>query len=66
MDCVWSAWSNWSFNCSQHCGTDDKISKRYIEQSAEYGGKECNGETERHEGCDKNDLCKGKGIPIII
>ena len=40
QNCQWSTWTNWS-ECSQTCGTGQKIRTRSIANPAEFGGIQC-------------------------
>eukprot|EP01127_Copromyxa_protea_P010250 TRINITY_DN2485_c0_g1_i1.p1 TRINITY_DN2485_c0_g1~~TRINITY_DN2485_c0_g1_i1.p1 ORF type:complete len:1772 (+),score=339.78 TRINITY_DN2485_c0_g1_i1:19-5334(+) len=51
VNCVWSAWSQWSL-CSQSCGTGDRRATRTVVTPASNGGVACSQETMKIEECN--------------
>ncbi|XP_056594756.1 SCO-spondin [Triplophysa dalaica] len=50
VDCEWSSWSAWS-SCSASCGSGHQFSSRTVQREQQYGGRECEGPSNRTQIC---------------
>ena len=62
-DCRWSPFSEWS-ECSKTCGGGVRRSTRKVLQIASDGGRDCLGDYEKIEGCNK-EPCPGTILQVI-
>ena len=57
IDCVWEAWGPWQA-CALSCGDEQITRMRTVDTEAEFGGKNCSGNSTEVQDC-KNDACLG-------